>query len=464
MTSCLCDLTIAEAAKLIEAKALSPVELTEAFIRRIETVDRKLNCYILVAAERALDDARRAETEMMSGDRRGPLHGIPIGLKDIYATKGIRTTCCSRSMVDNRPAEDATVVRRLADGGAVLLGKQTTHEFAFGGPSFDLPFPPARNPWDTERFTGGSSSGSAAAVAAGLCMAAMGSDTTGSVRTPAAFCGVVGLKPTYGRISRVGVHPLAYSLDHCGVFARTVKDAALMLTAVAGFDPADPTSRRIPVPDYAGGLTGNIQGIKVGLIRHFYVADDTASEAVRVAVDAAVDQLGQLGALVEEVHLSALQDFHACSTIIQLSEAFAVHERNLRECPEGYGEIAHDRLVLGAFIGAADYIQALRLRAKLTAEVVSALCRCDVLITAGSFDVAPPIRMVPKYSILTRPLLPAPFNLSGHPAISVCCGFNASGLPLGLQIAGRAFDEETVLKVAHAYEAATPWHNRRPPI
>jgi aspartyl-tRNA(Asn)/glutamyl-tRNA(Gln) amidotransferase subunit A len=464
MTSALCYLTITEAAKLIETKTLSPVELTNAFIRRIEAIDERLNSYVMVTSERALSDAQRAEKEIMAGYHRGALHGIPIAVKDIYATKGIRTTCCSRSMLDNVPVRDATAVKLLGEGGAVLLGKQTTHEFAFGGPSFDLPFPPARNPWDTECFTGGSSSGSAAGVAAGLCMGSLGSDTTGSIRTPATFCGVVGLKPTYGRISRTGVFPLAVSLDHCGVFAWTVKDAALMLKIVAGYDPTDPTSRRFPVPDYTKELTGNITGTRVGLIRHFYTSDETANNDVCVAVDAAADLLRHLGASVGEVHLSSLQDYHACCMIIQLSEGFAAHEHSLRERPEDYGEIAHDRLLLGGFVGAVDYIQALRLRAKLTAEVDSALRSYDVLVTAGSFDVAPPIRMVPKYSIIMRPLLPAPFNLSKHPAISVCCGFNQSGLPLGIQIAGRTFDEVTVLKVAHAYEAATTWRNRRPQV
>ncbi len=464
MTSELCYLSIDKAADLIAAKALSPVELAEAFIQQIEAIDDILNSYILVTADRALCDARRAEEEIMAGNRRGPLHGIPIAIKDIYATRGIRTTCCSRLMMDNVPSRDSATVSLLTEGGAVLLGKHTTHEFAFGGPSFDLPFPPARNPWDAERFTGGSSSGSAAAVAAGLCMGALGSDTTGSIRTPSTFCGITGLKPTYGRISRTGVTPLSYSLDHCGIMTWTVKDAALMLQVVAGYDPADPTSRDIPVPVYTDSLAGGITGIKVGLIRHFYESDDTASEEVRAAMDIAVARLVNLGAEVEEACLSALQDYHACCTIIQLSEGFSVYEHTLQKHPEEFGEIAHDRLILGGFLGVADYICALRLKAKLTFEIESLLHRFDVLVTAGSLDIAPPITMVPKYSILMRPLLPAPFNLSGSPAISICCGFGESGLPLGMQIAGRAFDEETVLRVAHAYETATRWRDHRPRV
>ena len=464
MTDALHHLTIAEASSLIARQELSPVALTEAFLKRIESVDPKLNAYVTVTGERALDDARTAEQEIAAGGYKGPLHGIPIALKDIYDTAGIRTTGQSQLHVDRIPDRDSRTAALLRAAGTVMLGKLTTHEFAFGGPSWDLPFPPARNPWDTECFTGGSSSGSGAAAAAGLAMGTLGSDTAGSIRMPAFFCGISGLKPTYGRVSRRGVVPLAYSLDHCGPMTWTARDAALMLQAIAGYDAEDPGAFDHPVPDYAAGLTGDIQGVKVGLIRHFYDGDEHADDAVKTAMAGMLSTLEDLGAEVEEIKLSSLHDYSACCLIIMLCEALAVHERDLKATPQKYGEIFRDRLMLSSLLTGMDYVQAVRLRRQLTVEVEDMLKRFDVLLTAGGYGPAPKLDQVSKFYIMQKPLLTAPFDVTGSPAICVRNGFSASGLPVGAQIVGRAFDEATVLRVADAYEQATDWCKHRPPI
>jgi aspartyl-tRNA(Asn)/glutamyl-tRNA(Gln) amidotransferase subunit A len=300
-------LTIAEAGTLIGKRELSPVELTESRLSRIERLDGKFHSFIRVLREPALA-AARAETEIMAGNRRGPLHGIPIGLKDIYETKGVPTTGHSKVLIDHVPQQDATSVRLLTEAGAIVLGKLATHEFALGGPSFDLPWPPARNPWDTSRFTGGSSSGTGAAVAAGLVLGGTGSDTGGSIRGPAAFCGLAGLKPSYGRISRAGILPLAFSLDHAGPMAWTAEDCAIMLQAMAGYDPGDPASVNRPVPDYRAALSGDVKGLRIGLIRHFYENDNPADEATRQGIGAAIKVFQDLGCSVRELRLSPLAE------------------------------------------------------------------------------------------------------------------------------------------------------------
>jgi len=291
-------LTIAEAGALIAKRELSPVELTQSRLTRIERLDRQLHSFIRVLGEKALAAARSAEAEIIAGRSRGPLHGIPIGLKDIYETKGVPTTGHSKVMIDHVPREDATSVRRLSEAGAIVVGKLATHEFAFGGPSFDLPWPPARNPWDTNRFTGGSSSGTGAAVAAGLVLGGTGSDTGGSIRGPAAYCGLAGLKPSYGRISRAGILPLAFSLDHAGPMAWTAEDCAIMLQAMAGHDPADPASADRPVPDYRAALSGEAKGLRIGLIRHFFETDNPANEPTRQGIADAVKVFEDLGCSV----------------------------------------------------------------------------------------------------------------------------------------------------------------------
>ena len=455
-------LTIAEASALISKRELSPVELVQSRLERIERLDGKLNSFIRVLSEEALAAARLAEAEIVAGRWRGPLHGIPIGLKDIYETKGVPTTGHSRVMIDHAPQQDATAVRLLTEAGAIVLGKLATHEFAFGGPSFDLPWPPARNPWDTGRFTGGSSSGTGAAVAAGLVLGGTGSDTGGSIRGPAAFCGLAGLKPSYGRISRAGILPLAFSLDHAGPMAWTAEDCAIMLQAMAGHDPTDPASANRPVPDYRAALSDEVRGLRIGLISHFYETDNPANEATRQGIAAAARVLEDLGCSVRELRLSPLADWAACGMVIMLAEGFAIHEATLRERFTDYGEAFRDRMALAALITGADYVQATRLRRELVAEFRSAMANLDLVMTAAAPSEAPRFENVSKFALFERPSLTMPFNVTGSPAMSVCCGYTPAGLPLAFQLAGKSFDEATVLKVAHAYEMATSWRSVRP--
>ena len=457
-------LTIAEAGALIAKRELSPVELVESRLGRIERLDGKLHSFIRVLAEEARAAARSAEAEIMAGRWRGPLHGIPIGLKDIYETKGVPTTAHSKVLIDHVPRQDATSVRRLKEAGAIVLGKLATHEFAFGGPSFDLPWPPARNPWDTSRFTGGSSSGTGAAVAAGLILGGTGSDTGGSIRGPAAFCGLAGLKPSYGRISRAGILPLAFSLDHAGPMAWTAEDCAIMLQAMAGHDPADPASADRPVPDYRAALSGEVKGLRIGLVRHFYETDNPANEATRQGIAAAVRVLEDLGCSVRELRLSPLAEWGACGIMIMLAEGYAIHEATLRQRFTDYGEAFRDRMALAALITGADYVQAVRRRRELAAELTTAMADLDLVITAAAASEAPTFDSVSKFAIFERPSLTMPFNVTGSPAMSVCCGYTAAGLPLAFQLAGKPFDEATVLKVAHAYEKATSWRSVRPSL
>ncbi len=457
-------LTIAEAARLIEKRELSPVELTESRLARIERLDGQLHSFIRVLADDARANAKTAEAEIAAGRYKGPLHGIPLGLKDIYETAGIPTTGHSKVMQDHVPTADAFSVTKLKDAGCVVMGKLATHEFAFGGPSFDLPWPPARNPWDTTRFTSGSSSGTGAAVAAGLVLGGTGSDTGGSIRGPAALCGIAGIKPTYGLISRRGILPLAYSLDHAGPMAWTAEDCAIMLQAMAGHDPADPASANRPVPDYRKALTGDVKGLRIGLIRHFYTTDNEANAATSDAIDTAAKKLEEMGASVREITLSPLQDWAACGVIIMMTEAYAIHEANLRTRFTDFGEAFRDRMVLAGLFTAADYVQATRRRRELIDELDRAMAGLDLLMTASARAEAPKIDAVGKFSILERPLLTMPFNLTGSPAMSVCCGYGEGGLPLSFQIVGKRFDDATVLRAADAYERATPWRGRRPSL
>ena len=455
-------LTIAEAARLIAAKELSPVELLDSRLQRIERLDGRLNSFIRVLADEARAAARTAEAEIAAGRYRGPLHGIPIGLKDIYETAGVATTGHSKVMQDHVPAADAFSVARLRAAGAVLVGKLATHEFAFGGPSFDLPWPPARNPWDTARFTGGSSSGTGAAVAAGLVLGGTGSDTGGSIRGPSAYCGLAGIKPTYGLISRMGILPLAFSLDHAGPMAWTAEDCAIMLQAMAGHDPADPASANRPIPDYRAALQAGVKGLRIGVIRHFYERDNEANAATRQAIEAAAQKFAELGCSVREVTLSPLEDWASCGVLMMLAEAYTIHEHNLRRRFTDYGEIFRDRMVLAGLITAADYIQALRRRRELIAELDRAMADLDLVMTAAAPSEAPRIEEVSKFAIMERPSLTMPFNVTGSPAMSVCCGYTEAGLPLSFQIVGKRFEDATVLRAAHAYEQATPWRGRRP--
>jgi aspartyl-tRNA(Asn)/glutamyl-tRNA(Gln) amidotransferase subunit A len=455
-------LTIAEAARLIETKELSPVELTQSRLDRIAKLDGQLHSFIRVLPDQAHAAARAAESEIMAGRYRGPLHGIPIGLKDIYETAGIPTTGHSKVMQDHVPSADAFTVANLKAAGGIVMGKLATHEFAFGGPSFDLPWPPARNPWDTTRFTGGSSSGTGAAVPAGLVLGGTGSDTGGSIRGPGAYCGLAGIKPTYGLCSRAGVLPLAFSLDHAGPMAWTAEDCAIMLQAMAGHDPADPASANVAIPDYRKALTGDVKGLRIGLIRHFYTTDNEANAATREAIDAAAKKYEEMGAAVREVTLSPLAEWASCGVLIMMAEAYAVHESNLKSRFTDFGEVFRDRMALAGLWSAADYIQAVRRRRELVDELDRAMAGLDLVMTAAAPSEAPKIDEVPKFAIVERPSLTMPFNVTGSPAMSVCCGFTAAGLPLSFQIAGKRFADATVLRAADAYERATPWRGRRP--
>ncbi|HWD57642.1 MAG TPA: amidase [Stellaceae bacterium] len=455
-------LTIAEAARLIETKELSPVELTQSRLDRIAKLDGQLHSFIRVLPDQAHAAARAAESEIMAGRYRGPLHGIPIGLKDIYETAGIPTTGHSKVMQDHVPSADAFTVANLKAAGGIVMGKLATHEFAFGGPSFDLPWPPARNPWDTTRFTGGSSSGTGAAVPAGLVLGGTGSDTGGSIRGPGAYCGLAGIKPTYGLCSRAGILPLAFSLDHAGPMAWTAEDCAIMLQAMAGHDPADPASANVAIPDYRKALSGDIKGLRIGLIRHFYTTDNEANAATREAIDAAAKKYEEMGAAVREVTLSPLAEWASCGVLIMMAEAYAVHESNLKSRFTDFGEVFRDRMALAGLWSAADYIQAVRRRRELVDELDRAMAGLDLVMTAAAPSEAPKIDEVPKFAIMERPSLTMPFNVTGSPAMSVCCGFTAAGLPLSFQIAGKRFADATVLRAADAYERATPWRGRRP--
>lgn len=457
-------LTIAEAATLIAARRLSPVELIEACLERTAALDRHLHAFIHLDAEAAFEAARVAEREIMAGHYRGALHGIPIAFKDIFDVAGVPTTAHSRLLKDNVPASDATVVQRLTEGGAVSLGKLAMHEFALGGPSFDLPWPPARNPWDAARFTFGSSSGSAAAIAAGLILGGPGTDTAGSIRGPAAFCGIAGLKPTYGLVSRAGVFPLAPSLDHVGPMAWTVEDCAILLQAMAGHDPADPTSVDRELPDFRASLSGDLRGVRIGVVRHFHETDNRLSPAMQAALDEALDVLRSLGAALRDVTLAPLADYAAAGAVLMTAEAYAIHAANLRERPHDYGRIFRNRISSGIFYDAGDYAQAARLRGRLRRGFADVMASHDVLVTAVMPGEAPPIDKVPPWPNPERPSLMTPFNLIGNPALAVCCGFSDAGLPLSLQIAGKAFDDATVLRVGHAYECASAWRERRPAI
>jgi aspartyl-tRNA(Asn)/glutamyl-tRNA(Gln) amidotransferase subunit A len=465
------QLSLAEASRAIAGGRLSPVALTEAYLDRITALDGELHSFLLVLREEALAAAGAAEAELRAGRRRGPLHGIPLGLKDIYKTKGIRTTAGSRLCLDHVPDEDAEAWVRLRAAGAILLGKNETHEFAIGGPDFTLPFPPARNPWNTAHYPAGSSSGTAAAVAAHLCAAGMGSDTGGSIRGPAAFCGLAGLKPTYGRVSRRGVFPLSYTLDHCGPLTRTVEDGALMLQALAGHDPDDPASADVPVPDYAAALAKRLDGMRLGVVRHWHEEDAVAgfgpgnapSAAYAATFDAACRSLERLGAQLVDVRLSPLIAYADANRIIMLAEAYALHERDFRERPQLFGRHFFARIGLGAFLSAADYIEAVRQRRELCVEIAGALSGVDLLVSANATGPAPRIDEVPFWGVFERASYTAPYNITGLPALSVPIGFE-NDLPLAFQLAGRPFDEAAVLRAGHAFEEECESRLRRPAI
>ncbi len=460
------ELSVAEAGVQLRAREVTSVALTEHALSRIATLDHLLHSFIRVTADRALRDAERADDELARGIDRGPMHGIPYALKDIFDTAGIATTCNSKLLLDRVPSADATVAAKLKDGGAVLLGKLNTHEFALGGPSFDLPFEPAQNPWQPGHYTGGSSSGSGAAVGAGLLRIAFGTDTGGSIRSPACHCGVVGMKPTYGLVSRRGVYPLSYSLDHCGPLAWTVGDAAIALNVIAGYDPLDPSSVDAPVPDFTAQIGRDLKGLKIGYARELFAGREGVSGEIVAAVDAAAQTLRQLGAVVEEVLLPDFDLFEACGRTIMIAEAYAIHEDNLKNRPLDYGRYTYQRMLAGATLSAADITQAFRLRRELTkAFHTEMLAIHDALLTATALVPAPRLDEFPRDwppPSMAVALLALPFNVTGTPVLALPAGFSKNGLPLGIQLAGRAFDEPTLFRIGAAFEEAAGVRQRRP--
>jgi aspartyl-tRNA(Asn)/glutamyl-tRNA(Gln) amidotransferase subunit A len=460
MSDAIAYATIHELGERYRKRELSPVEVTRTLLERIEQLDPMLHAFITLTADRAMADARTAEAALQRGDAR-PLLGIPVAHKDIYCTRGIRTTGGSALLADWLPEDDATCVQRWQEAGTVLLGKLITHEFAFG---LQLPghrFLPARNPWNIAHIPGGSSSGSGAALAAGLVVGATGSDTGGSIRGPAAFCGIVGLKPTYGRVSRAGVLTLSWTLDHTGPMARTVEDCAYLLQAMAGHDAADPASSRVPVDDYLAPLGRDIRGVKIGVPRAYFF--DGIDPEVAQAFEGALTTLRGLGAEVRDVTIPSLHTTPAFLLIL-MAEAFAYHARDICEHPELYGDVLRERILTGALVTAAEYTQAQRLRVQLGREMAEVLRDVDVLATPTTPAPATPFTLAqdPEFGF-PRSNMP-PFNLTGLPTLALPCGFTSSGLPLSLQLAGRPFEEGMVLRVGHAYEQATLWHTRRPPV
>jgi aspartyl-tRNA(Asn)/glutamyl-tRNA(Gln) amidotransferase subunit A len=451
---------VRELGQRFRRRELSPVELTSVLLARIEALDPVLHAFVTPTPERALADAKAAESALLRGDDR-PLLGIPVGYKDIYLTRGVRTTGGSALLADWVPEADATCVRRLQDAGCMMLGKLITHEFAFGIQFPGHRFEPARNPWDLDRIPGGSSSGSGAALASGMMVGALGTDTGGSIRGPASFCGIVGIKPTYGRVSRAGVITLSWTLDHTGPMARTVEDCAYFLQALAGHDPDDPASSREPVGEYLASLGASIRGLRVGVPREYFF--DGVDPEVGRAFEEALATLGRLGVEVRNVTIPSIRTAPSFLAIM-LPEAFAYHERDLRERVHLYGDVLRERMLAGALVSASEYVQAQRLRARLRREMLDVLNDVDLLATPTTPGPAPAFATVldPAFGFPRSNM--APFNSAGLPALAVPCGFSAGGLPLSLQLAGRPFDEPTVLRAGHAYEQATEWHLRRPPL
>ncbi|MES1948174.1 glutamyl-tRNA(Gln) amidotransferase subunit A [Salinisphaera sp. C84B14] len=459
------SLSAAELGAKLKARDLSPVDAVEACLERIEATEPKLNAYVRVLADEARAAARQAEQEIAAGDWRGPLHGVPVALKDLYDLANVPTTASSRVREDWTPTTDSAAAERLKQAGAVILGKTHTHEFAYG-----ISTPTTRNPWDTERTPGGSSGGSGATVASAGAFMAMGSDTGGSIRIPAGLCGTVGLKPTFGRVSRAGITSLSWGLDHAGPLTRTVEDAALSLQALAGYDPRDPGSVNEPVPDYLAGLHDGIQGLRVGVPKNYFF--DRVDTEIEAAVRQAYEQLQALGAELVEVELPMADQFVPVEFGIMMPEASDYHRDMLREKAELYNDDVRVLLEAGELVPATAYIRAQRVRHLIQQQFSQLYKQVDVIVaptttapavTAGTESVTwPNGREESLMSAYTRFAVPG--NVTGLPAMSVPCGFTENGLPIGFQAIGRPFDESTVLRLGAAYEAATDWHQRRPGI
>jgi aspartyl-tRNA(Asn)/glutamyl-tRNA(Gln) amidotransferase subunit A len=454
-------LTISEVISLISRGELSPVELTRAHLERIRSLQPRLNSFITVTGELALERARLLEDEIRTGASRGRLHGIPLALKDLYETAGVRTTHGSTFYAGYVPREDACVVHKLEAAGTVLLGKTNMHEIALGVTNVNPHYGPARNPWNPERVTGGSSGGSAAALAAGLCMASLGSDTGGSIRIPASLCGVVGLKPTYGRVSLRGVIPLSWNLDHVGPMARSARDVAIMLGVIAGFDPDDPASIDVPVDDYLSRLEGGVSSWRIALASDEFFT--RADEQVLEALQAAGQVFTQLGAQIVPMEFPEGYAAALANGNMVTSDAAAFHRQRLEENPEGFGGDVLQRLQMGAARTSSEYALLRREQSRLRRLYERFFEDFDILITPTTPVFAPPIEgpdAIEQARLLTR--FTAPFNLTGLPALSLPCGFSADGMPIGMQVVGRPWAEAAILRAAHAYELATDWHLRRP--
>ncbi|MFC4275827.1 amidase [Achromobacter aloeverae] len=460
-------LTASEAGRLLQARKLSPVELLDAFLQRIEAVDGRLKSYLLMTADTARAAARKAESDIMAGRWKGPLHGIPYAVKDNYYTRGVRTCVGSRVLMDFVPDHTATAIDRLDGAGAILLGKLNTWEYGTGngGVYFDLPFEPACNPWDLDRFTGGSSTGSGASVAAGTAMAALGSDTGGSVRLPAAACGLQGMKPTYGRVSRHGILPNCYTLDAAGPLTWTVEDNALMLRAIAGHDPADPGSARVDVPDFLENLEAGVRGMTLGVVRYLDDADSALDDSNRAAMEDMIAVLAGEGAHIVEVRLPVpLAEYRKVTSVINWTESSSIHEQDFLAHNERMGQALREKMMAGSMTRAVDYLAAQRRRRELANATNALVCSVDALVLPCALHVAPPFSDFDRVKAFTTDTACPPFNASGHPAMSVCTGFDADGVPTNAQIVGRWFDEATVYKVARAYERATGWRAVRPQL
>jgi aspartyl-tRNA(Asn)/glutamyl-tRNA(Gln) amidotransferase subunit A len=465
----ICYMSAGDLSRLVSKKEISPVEIVDAHLSRIQATEPVLNSFITLLADEAGASARQAERDIQSGRYRGPLHGIPVGLKDLYNTRGVRTTSGSKIFDNFLPEEDCTVAVRFREAGAILLGKLNMHQFALGPTGENPDYGHMHNPWNPEMVSGGSSGGSGSAAAAGQCTITTGSDTGGSIRIPAALCGIVGLKPTYGLVSRHGLTPLSWSLDHPGPMVRTVEDAALAMNAIAGYDPKDVASANVTVPDYTEALTEDVRGLRIGVPKEYF--EVPLDPEVRQSVQNALSQLESMGAEVREVSFPMFEQSQAISTAILLAEAAAYYRDVVEKDGDKVYEPVRLRLEAGRFISAADYLRAQQARSLFDREARQLLNEVDLLAGPTEPVTAPKLlagtviageHEVGTVGALTQ--YTRPFNITGFPAISVPCGFSSSGLPIGLQLAGRPFDELTVLRAAYAYERATDWHKRRPDI
>lgn len=448
------ELSVRELGRKLRSRDMSAVELAQWTLDKAEASQRSLDAFIRILPEHAIAAAERADEELAAGTDRGPLHGIPYGAKDLFDIEGLPTTCHSRLGLDAVASADAAVVKRLTRGGAVLIGKLATHEFALYGPDPDLPFPPARNPWNRDHITGGSSSGSGAAIAGGVLRIALGTDTGGSIRSPASFCGTVGLKPTFGRVSRRGCYPLSWSLDHCGPLARTVGDAAAMLQVLAGFDVQDGDSSERSVDNYSAELDQPVTGLRIGIARSLL---SSASDQTVEAVERTAASLRSEGAEVFDVETPPLRLFGTVVRALLLIEGHHVHQTNLRNRLDGFAPLSARRLALGAAYTAPDYLACLKARRLLAEAVSRALTGCDALLCATTPHTAPAFGSSPDPFDPAGPSMTNPFNVTGNPAIAVPVGLSPAGLPMSVQLVGKLFDEARLLRVAAAVERLSGW-------